>query len=194
MDNLKQLGLAMHNYLSTNGTFPPAAVYSRDGKPLLSWRVLLLPYVDQNDLFRQFKLDEPWDGPTNKKLLAKMPETYAIPRDKAKQSHATAYQVFTGAGTIFPGPKASRIADITDGTSYTILIVEAAEAVPWTKPADLPYSPNKPLPKLGISKKGFQATIADGSVRFFKQTIKEATVRALITSNGGEVIDANDLN
>ena len=120
MDNLKNLGLAMHNYHATDGTFPPAAVYSKDGKPLLSWRVLLLPYLEQNDLFRQFKLDEPWDGPTNKKLLAKMPEIYAIPRDKAKQSHATAYQVFTGAGTIFPGPKASRVADITDGTSNTI--------------------------------------------------------------------------
>jgi RNA polymerase sigma factor (sigma-70 family) len=195
MDNLKQLGLALHNYLSTDGTFPPAAVYSRDGRPLLSWRVLLLPYLDQNNLFKQFKLDEPWDGPTNKTLLEKMPEIYAIPRDKAKTSHATAYQVFTGAGTIFPSPKASRIADITDGTSNTILIVEAAEPVPWTKPADLPYDPNKPLPKLGgVTKQGFSTAFADGSARFFKHTIKEATLRALITSNGGETINDDDLN
>jgi RNA polymerase sigma factor (sigma-70 family) len=193
MDNLKNIALAMHNYHATDGTFPPAAVYSMDGKPLLSWRVLLLPYLDQRDLFSQFKLDEPWDGPTNKKLLEKMPEIYAIPR-KAKQTHATAYQVFTGAGTIFPSPKASRIADITDGTSNTILIVEAAEAVPWTKPADLPYDPKKPLPRLGISRKGFQTAFADGSVRFFKHTIKEVALRALITSNGGEAIDDSDAN
>jgi RNA polymerase sigma factor (sigma-70 family) len=195
MNNLMQLALAMHNYHAANGQFPPAAIYRIDGKPLLSWRVLLLPYLDQRNLFSQFKLDEPWDGPTNKKLLAKMPEIYASPRGKAKETHSTIYQVFTGPGTIFPGPKASRIADITDGTANTILIVEAAETVPWTKPADLPYDPKKPLPKLGgISSKGFTAAFADGAGHFLKKTIKEATLRALITCNGGEAIDANDFN
>jgi RNA polymerase sigma factor (sigma-70 family) len=195
VDNLKVLGLAMHNYHATNGQFPPAAIYSKDGKPLLSWRVLLLPYVDQQDLFTQFKLDEPWDGPTNKKLLARMPEVYAAPRGKAKGTHETVYRVLTGTGTIFPGPKASRIADITDGTSNTILIAEAAEAVPWTKPAELPYDPMKPLPKLGgMFKERFHVTFADGSVHFLKHTINEATLRALITCNGGEIIDTNELN
>lgn len=195
VENLKTLALAMHNYHSTNGQFPPAAIYSSDGKPLLSWRVLLLPYLDQQALLQQFKLDEPWDGPTNKPLLAKMPEIYAVPGGKAKGSHATIYQVFTGAGTIFPSPDASRIADITDGTSNTILIIEAAEAVPWTKPADLAYDPKKPLPKLGgITKNGFEAAYADGSVHFLKQTIKEATLRALITSNGGETINDDESN
>lgn len=195
VDNMKLLGLAMHNYHATNGMFPPAAVYSKGGKPLLSWRVLLLPYLDQDNLFKQFKLDEPWDGPTNKKLLEKMPEIYAPPRGKGKEAHATAYQVFTGPETVFPSPKASRVADIVDGTSNTILIVEAAGVVPWTKPADLPYDPKKPLPKLGsVSKEGFWTTFADGSVRFFKHTIKEATLRALITRNGGEIIDDSDLN
>jgi hypothetical protein len=195
MDNLKSLALAMHNYHDNNGQFPPAAIYSNDGKPLLSWRVLLLPYLDQDNLFKQFKLDEPWDGPTNKELLAKMPEIFASPRAKSKESQTTIYQVFTGDGTIFPSPNASRIADITDGTSNTILIIEAADAVPWTKPADLPYDANKPLPKLGgITQKGIQAAYADGSVHFLKQTINEKTLRALITSNGGEVIDVNDLN
>jgi RNA polymerase sigma factor (sigma-70 family) len=193
--NLMTLGLAMHNYLATNGQFPPAALYSKDGKPLLSWRVLLLPFMDEQALFAQFKLDEPWDGPTNKKLLAKMPAIYAVPRGKAKGTTTTVYQVFTGPGTVFPNPKASRIADITDGAAYTILVVEAAEAVPWTKPADLPYDPKKPLPKLGgVSTRGFEATLVDGSTRLFKYTIKEATLRALITSNGGETINDNDLN
>jgi RNA polymerase sigma factor (sigma-70 family) len=189
VNNLKLLALAMHNYVSAYGQFPPAAVYSSDGKPLLSWRVLLLPYLDQQDLYAQFKLDEPWDGPTNKKLLAKMPDVFSFAPGKGKVTQDTIYQVFTGVGTIFPSPKASKITDITDGTSNTILIVEAAEAVPWTKPADLAFDPKKPLPKLGgISKKVFLSAFADGSVRTLKQSIKAETLRALITSNGGEVI------
>jgi RNA polymerase sigma factor (sigma-70 family) len=194
MDNLKRLALGMHNYVSDHGQFPPAAVYSKEGKPLLSWRVLLLPYLDQRDLYSRFKLDEPWDGPTNKKLLDKMPAIYSFTPDKPKEPGKTIYQVFTGVETVFPNPNASRIADITDGTSNTILIVEAAAAVPWTQPADLPYDPKKPLPNLGgVTKMGIQAAFADGSGRILKPTIKEATLRALITRNGGEVIDPNEL-
>jgi hypothetical protein len=193
--NLKMLGLAMHNYLSEYGQFPPAAVYSNDGKPLLSWRVLLLPYLDERDLYTKFKLDEPWDGPTNKKLLEKMPAIFSPTPGKPKDSYDTVYQVFTGKGTIFPSPKTSKISDITDGTSNTILIVEAAKAVPWTKPDDLPFDAKTPLPKLGgVIKQGFMTAFADGSVRFLKQSIKEASLRKLITSNGGEVIGADDID
>jgi RNA polymerase sigma factor (sigma-70 family) len=194
-ENLKTLALAMHNYLSVNGQFPPAAVISSDGKSLLSWRVLLLPYLDQNDLYSQFKLDEPWDSPNNKKLLDKMPEVFSFAPEKGKPAQDTVYQVFTGPHTIFPSPKASKISDITDGTSNTILITEAAESVPWSKPADLSFDPKKPLPKLGgINKKGFRAAIGDGSVRFFKQSINEAALRKLITCDGGEVIDPNEID
>jgi RNA polymerase sigma factor (sigma-70 family) len=191
-NRLKQLALAMHNYAAEYGQFPPAALYSKDGKPLLSWRVLLLPYLDQGELYSQFKLDEPWDGPTNKKLLDKMPEIFSIP-GKGRKGHDTIYQVFTGKGTVFPSPMASKISDITDGTSNTILIAEGADPVPWTKPADLPFDPKKPLPKLGgLSKKGFRTAFADGSVRFIKQPVKEDGLKKAITCNGGEVIGADD--
>jgi RNA polymerase sigma factor (sigma-70 family) len=192
-NRLKQLGLAMHNYAAEYGQFPPAALYSMDGKPLLSWRVLLLPYLDQQELYSKFKLDEPWDGPTNKKLLDKMPDIFFLTTGKDQKGHDTIYQVFTGAGTIFPSPKACKISDITDGTSNTILITESATPVPWTKPADLPFDPKKPLPKLGgISKKGFRTAFADGSVRFIMQPVKEEGLKKAITCNGGEVIAADD--
>lgn len=191
-NNLKRLALAMHNYHDDYGELPPAAVYSKDGRPLLSWRVLLLPYLEQGKLFREFKLDEPWDSEHNKKLLARMPDVYAAPRGKTKESHSTFYQVFTGKGTIFNGQRGSRFVDILDGTSNTILVIEGGNAVPWTKPADLVYDAKKPLPRLGgVFPEGFYFARADGSVNFCKTRFREPVMRALITSNGGEVIQGN---
>jgi prepilin-type processing-associated H-X9-DG protein len=194
-NNLKQLGLAMHNYAGTYGTLPAAAVYSKDGKPLLSWRVQLLPFIEQEALYMEFHLDEAWDSPHNKKLLAKMPKVFAAPTDeKSVQAHETFYQVFVGKGTVFEGKKGMRLQDITDGTSNTLLIVEAGKAVPWTKPEDIPYDAAKPVPKLGGLgfENGVNAAFCDGSVRFLPRTIKEKTLRAVITPNGGEVLDADD--
>jgi prepilin-type processing-associated H-X9-DG protein len=193
-NNLKQLGLAMHNYLSANNTFPANAIYDKDGKALLSWRVMILPYIEQDGLYKEFRLDEAWDSPHNKKLLAKMPPTYKAPGAKTKHPHGTFYQVFHGTGAAFEGKVGIGIADITDGTSNTILIVEAAKDVPWTKPEDLPFVAGKPLPKLGgvFPNDGFNAAFADGSVRFFKSTIKELSLEKMITRNGGEVLDPDE--
>jgi hypothetical protein len=187
-NNLKQLALAMHNYHSVHGTFPPAAIYSKDGKPLLSWRVLLLPYLERQNLYEQFKLDEAWDSPHNKALLKANPEVFGLLDGK------THYRVFTGPGTVFEGTKGMRAAAITDGTSNTILMVEASEGVPWTKPDDLPYDAKKALPKLGgLFKDGFHIGMADGSVRFVRHPVNEQMLRAAITANGGEAIDLDKL-
>jgi hypothetical protein len=193
-NNLKQLAIAMHNNESTTGSLPAQAIYDKDGKPLLSWRVMLLPYLDQNELYKQFKLDEAWDSPHNKKLLAKMPVTYQAPSAKPKHPHGTVYQAFVGNGAFFEGKKGIRLVDITDGTSNTIMIVEAANDVPWTKPEDLPFNPDKPLPKLGglYSTPGFNAAICDGSVRYFSGGVKESTLKKFITRNGGEVIGPDE--
>jgi prepilin-type processing-associated H-X9-DG protein len=191
-NNLKQLALAMHNYHDTYGHFPPQAIYSKQGKPLLSWRVLLLPYLEQDNLYRQFKLDEAWDGPHNKGLLAQMPKVFADPAVESKDP-MTVYQAFVGPGAFFEDKKGLPINEITDGTSNTLMIVEAANPVSWTKPQDLPYDPNQPLPKLGGHRPGgFNAAFCDGSVRFLRQNIKESLLRDLITRNGGEVINPND--
>jgi RNA polymerase sigma factor (sigma-70 family) len=187
-NNLKQMGLAMHNYLSTYNKFPTGAIYSKDGKPLLSWRVSILPYIEQDALYKEFHLDEPWDSEHNKKLLAQMPKIYGA---KGTQTH---YRVFTGKDTMFPAQKGLGPADITDGFSNTILIVEAPEAVDWTKPEELEYDAEKPLPKLGGKPRanGTLVCIADGSVRMLPTTIPEKTLRALITPAGGEKIEPEE--
>jgi hypothetical protein len=192
MNQLKSLGIAMHAYHDTNRTFPPAAVVSKEGKPLLSWRVLLLPYVEEAKLFGEFKLEEPWDSPHNKKLLARRPKVYAPVRNDAA-AEATYYQVFHGPAAAFEGHRPLRIPSFTDGTSNTILIAEGAEAVPWTKPADLSYDPKKPLPKVGaMFKDVFLAGLADGSVRALKKTVPEKTLRVLITRNAGDFAPLDD--
>ncbi len=203
-NNLKQIGIALLNLHDSYGALPAAAICDVTGKPLLSWRVAILPYIEQDNLYRQFNFAEPWDGPTNKKLLARMPRIYAPPPGvKTKQPHSTFYQALVGkeagflpggpAAFVSPQPRPSmgrRMLEITDGTSNTLSVVEAGEAVPWTKPDDLPYDPKGPLPKLGGAfPEGFHAALFDGSVRFIKKGIDEKTLRALITPAGGEVID-----
>ena len=191
-NNLKQIALAMHGYHDVNRHFPPQALYSPDGKPLLSWRVLILPYLAQEDLYKEFHLDEPWDSEHNKKLLAKMPKTYALPGREKKEPTETYYQGFAGKGAFFDGKQGTAIQNITDGTSNTIMVVEAAKAVPWTKPEDLPFDPDKPLPKLGGHFGNiFNAAFCDGSVRAVSRNVKDETLKALITIAGGEVVPAN---
>jgi hypothetical protein len=192
-NNLRQIAIAMHNYHGDFGTLPPPALTSKDGKPLLSWRVAILPYIEQDQLYRQFRLDEPWDSPHNKALLKHMPAVYRPLNVDPKAPHVTHFRVFVGGGAIFDPKAGTRLQDIKDGTSNTILVVEAGEAVPWTKPDELPYDAKQPLPKLGGQfPAGFYAVFADGSVRFLKKTVPESALRALITHDGGEVIDLGD--
>jgi hypothetical protein len=188
---MKQLALAMHNYHDTHGKLPPAVVYGKDGEPLYSWRVLLLPYIEQHALYKEFHLDEPWDSPHNVTLLPRMPRTYAPPPGKASKvaPHHTVCQVFVGPGTPFEGTEGVPLNQegFPDGTSNTFLIVEAGEPVPWTKPAELPYAPDQPLPDLrGLFRERFRAGLADGSMRWVRKETSEATIRAAITRNGGE--------
>jgi hypothetical protein len=148
-------------------------------------------------LYGQFKLDEPWDSPTNKRLLSKMPRVYGTPEAiKRAGEGKTYYRGFSHPGAVFqrplPGqpPIVLNFGNFTDGTTNTILVVEAGEAVEWTKPDDIDWSPGRPMPPLGAGRAGDQVLVlmADGSVRFFRKTRAETTWRALITYNGNEVV------
>ncbi|MDY3563187.1 DUF1559 domain-containing protein [Gemmata sp. JC673] len=191
-NNLKQIALAFHNLHDTNGKIT-GNVVDKDGKPLLSWRVTLLPYLEEGELYKQFKLDEPWDSDANKKLIEKMPKVYAPVRVKAKAGE-TFYQTFTGKGALFGDKADIKLTEITDGTSNTVLAVEAGDPVIWTKPADLPFDEQKPLPKLGGLFDGvFNVALCDGSVRRVRRKLDQNEFKKAITVAGGEIIDEKKL-
>ena len=192
-NNQKQIGLAMHNYNMEKGTLPPAAKYDADGKPLLSWRVLLLPYLDAQGLYDQFNLDEPWDSPHNKPLVAQMPPVFRCPSEPPAEGMTT-YEVIVDPSAVFTGePMGVSFADVTDEKGATFLVVEAKNPVPWTKPEELSLA--SPDPTLGAGSKhpgGFNATMVDGSVRFIRTLGNNASspqdLRALATRNGREPV------
>jgi hypothetical protein len=195
-------------YHDVHKQYPPHAVCDKDCRPLLSWRVLLLPYLDHGELFQHFKLDEPWDSPHNLRLLQEMPPVYSLPDGwfrTPKEPHATFFQVFVGPGAAFEGFKGKNIKeDFPDGPSRTLLIVTAAEAVPWTKPADLEYAPGQPLPELGVglrfvtpklSANGPRVGLifADGHTRcVWTEHLTPNTLRAWITRNGNDSPDPGE--
>jgi hypothetical protein len=206
MNNLKQMSFAMHTYAEAHdGRLPPAVLRDAQGKPLLSWRVLILPYLEQGHLYSQFHLDEPWDSPHNIALLSAMPKVYstptALPVEARAEPFATFYQVFTGEGTAFDGSQGLLFpGDFPKGTSSVLLVVEAGQAVPWTKPDDLLYADTGPMPSLGRvftgesrfslfgsnRVKGFHGVLADGSGRFFPSTTEERTLRHAIRRKEAE--------
>ena len=202
-NNLKQLGLAMHMHHDTYKALPAAHSLTKDGKPALSWRVHVLPFIEQQRLYDQFHLDEPWDSEHNKKLIDKMPPTYRDPRSRAGEGMTTYLAVTGKRGAIVapaesekgkPIPKGDSFAEITDGTSNTIMIVEASDerATIWTKPDDYEPDPKDPLKGLlNRGAAGFQAAFCDGSVHFLSKSIDLETLRRLYMRNDGQPIQTD---
>lgn len=201
MNNLKQIALAMHNFHDVHRAFPAAYNADQAGKPLLSWRVHILPYLDQNALYEQFHLDEPWNSPHNRALIAKMPMVYRSPNSTADPGK-TVYLGNAGKSGIFIAPEkkgdpqqsaASGVSfgKITDGTSNTIMAVEADDlaAVIWTKPDDWEWDDKNPLAGLGgMRPNGFLVAMCDGSVRFVSRMVDRTMLKALFTKSGGEAV------
>ena len=197
-NNLKQLALSMLNYESAFRRFP--AVYSTDaqGKPLLSWRVHILPFVEEQRLYEQFHLDEPWDSKHNLSLLDQMPEVFRSPSSTSPPG-TTVYRGFGGSNGLLSKPQkvgekwplGRRIAEITDGTANTIMFVEASDelAVEWTKPDELEPGPDLYPLFFGLHTGGTNAVRVDGSVWFLSETLDPDLLRRMLNIHDGEVID-----
>ncbi len=193
MNNLKQIALCAFNYEATYQTFPPAFTSDKKtGKPLLSWRVAMLPYMEEVPLYNEFHLDEPWDSDHNKPLIAKMPKILRSPGSTVAPG-MTNYLTIRHKDSAFPGKEGIKITAITDGTSNTLMAVEVDDdhAVTWTKPDDLDFDPQKPLAGLkGLWPNGFIAAFCDGSVRFIPATVAPETMRRLVYRNDGNPVQA----
>lgn len=192
--NLKDILLALHNYHDTYNTFPPRAKLSKDGKPLLSWRVAILPWLGEGELYNQFWPDEAWDGPHNKLLIQKMPPVFASPNvsPEKRAEGMTTYLGIIAKKSLFSSDKAITIRQIRDGTSNTIAIIDAKgdHAVPWTKPEDLFVNLEHPQRALfGETGEGIWAGICDGSVLKIRAGLKATTLRQLIQIDDGEATD-----
>jgi beta-lactamase regulating signal transducer with metallopeptidase domain len=209
-NNMKQLMLAMHNYASVNNKFPPPVTMGRDGKGKFphSWRIDVLPYIEQDALYRQYHFDEPWDSEANKKVLEQMPAVFRHPQDDPKSTNSSYYVLVPeklleeksapgggafapegGFPTAFSNKNGMSFAHITDGTSNTLAIGEAKRDIPWTKPEDILFDPAKDPPKLGgYTKEGFHAAFCDGSVRFISNSIDPKILKLLIMPGDGTPI------
>ena len=184
-NNLKQLMLSLHNYESAFKSLPARVSKGANGKPLLSWRVAILPYIEQTNLYHQFHLDEPWDSEHNIQLLDKMPATFRHPSFAGPQGQ-TVYLAPYYESTVWSQDK-PKFAQITDGLANTVALFEVDDghAVPWTKPEDLD------LHELDIidcfRPTGSNVGLFDGSIKFLARNIDPDLLKALITSAGGEV-------
>jgi uncharacterized protein (TIGR03067 family) len=191
--NLKLIGIAIHGHVDATKFLPPAASSgTTDGKPLLSWRVALLPYMKELDLYKQFDLNKAWDDPHNMKLVAKMPKVYAVSGIPAKEG-MTHYRTIVGPGALLDPIKDGtgklttkyKLFSAPDGISNVIMVAEAKEAVIWTKPDELAYDPKGPLPKFGVVPAGFNVLVGDGAVFWVPATTPDRVLHPYMTCNNG---------
>jgi hypothetical protein len=203
-NNLKQIGLALHNYHDVFGCFPPAYVADEEGRPLHSWRVLILPYLDQAPLYSRYRFDEPWDGPNNRKLHEAVVDIYRCPSDpptsKSADTNCTNYVAVVGPETMWPGSEGVKRRDITDGPSNTLIVVETANSgIHWMEPRDLHVlqmaSTINSSGGQGMSSKHAGCAVgllSDGAVRTLSEKLPAETLRALLTIKGKEPLTDND--
>lgn len=190
-NNLRQTALSILNFESAYAKFPnPVMVHPETGKKY-SWRIAILPFIEENAIYEKYDFSQDWDSPHNMEVTSKMPDVFRSDMDD-KDSTNTSWFMLTGAEGIFGKPDVS-YRDLTDGTSNTILAVESKRSVHWSKPEDIEVDPERPFPKLGgFHEGGINVVLADGSVQFLPEKIAEKTLWKMYTASGGEVIDHNN--
>jgi hypothetical protein len=199
--NLKQLGYALQGYESDYGSFPPAYIADKNGKPMHSWRVLILPYLEKKDLYKRYRFDEPWNGPNNRKLEKEMPKEFRCPNQPAgRHPYATSYVAVVGSNTVWRHNRSVKVREIKDGTSHTVLLVEIADSgIHWMEPRDLEYPPMptkvNPASGQGISNHHSgvaNAALVDGSISTLSEELQPEKIKALLSIDGGEPVSGED--
>jgi hypothetical protein len=197
--HLKQIAVALHSYHDTYGEFPPAFLGDEDGQPMHSWRVLILPWLEQAALYDQYDFEQPWDGPNNRRLLAQMPYVYQCPSDarrRQRPSEWTNYVAVVDPRTAWPGAKSTKLSDFTGGTANTILVLEdQSREILWMEPRDLTWDDatsaltSQDRQMGGVHRRedffyeysgGRQAALVDGSVRYLFDGMPRDLVASLL--------------
>lgn len=192
-NNLRQIGLALHAYHEFYDSFPPALVTDENGKPMHSWRVLLLPHIEQQPLYDRYDFSQPWDSPANRFVLQHMPDIYRCPSETNVGSTNTSYAAVVGPDCAFAGAESVKIDNVTDGTAKTLMVGEAVgRGIPWTKPADIDVTRhpglNQPNGFTGPHEDGVQFVFVDGAVGSVPDTIDGETLSNLFLRNDGNEI------
>jgi Protein of unknown function (DUF1559) len=194
--NLYAIGRAFGEYWGAREHFPAAAVTDKTGRSLLSWRVTILPYLGERELFNEFHLNEPWDSPHNFALLPRMPKAYACPSEPGRRSFLTNYLVVVGpnealggARPLFDRAREVDIREVTDGLSATLMVAETNRSVPWTKPEDLSFADPQLMSRFGSRHPGgFYVVTGEGSIHFIELSDSLELLPKAITRDGGEVV------
>jgi prepilin-type processing-associated H-X9-DG protein len=194
---MKEIALGLLNYEEKNGGFPTVAVCDSSGRPVHSWRTLLLPEIEEGYLYSRYDFSIPWDNPRNSKVISNRLPMYQCPADANAAPPTTSYVAVIAAGSIWSVPGGAKLSDITDGPKNTILLVEMKNSgIKWAEPRDLDLNNLPPgltkqnlLHSLSNHAGGFNAVFADAHVEFIPETIPWADFEALLTIAGGEKVD-----
>lgn len=197
-----QLLLALHNYHEAYGSFPPAYLTDEQGQPMHSWRVLILPYIEQQEIYDQYKFDEPWNSPHNLALSEKAHTAYFhCPSGPHENSPITDYVVVVGEGTAFPGSRSTSMDDFQDGLEDTILIVEIANSdIHWMEPGDLDFRTmsfaidDRSRPSISSPHPCGPGAIFAESMPTYRlhASLSPASIKAMLTISGGEAFHKDE--
>lgn len=193
MNNASRIARALQAYAASHGTYPPPIVYDKSGKPMHSWRALILRELGELALYNRYKFDEPWDSESNSKLFVACPAVYISPAVGVSSTNSEAnYFLLTGSETAFPGNADLRPQDIFDGLDRTIIVVEAANPIhQWSKPIDVASSGTGQIKMGGCHLGGITAAKADGTAVWIPDDAPPEVVKAFMTINGNESVDPN---